>query len=168
MSRDVYREPLVSRYTSPKMQEIFSERTKFTTWRRCWIALAEAQSELGLDNIVTRKAIEEMKAHAEDINFEVAEKKERELRLTSRQIVLISILFLIFMGSGIGYVWSNFEGTQIGYDLSRLQKREMELMELHRKLKLELAFLTSPQYLEDAAQKAGLRPAEPDQVILIQ
>ncbi len=80
MSRDVYREPLVSRYTSPEMQEIFSERTKFTTWRRCWIALAEAQSELGLENIVTPKAIEEMKAHVEDINFAVAEKKERELR----------------------------------------------------------------------------------------
>ncbi|MCP4680300.1 MAG: adenylosuccinate lyase [Deltaproteobacteria bacterium] len=80
MSRDVYREPLVSRYTSREMQEIFSERTKFTTWRRCWVALAEAQSELGLDNIVTQKAIEEMRAHTDEINFEVAEKKERELR----------------------------------------------------------------------------------------
>ncbi|MFO7784059.1 MAG: cell division protein FtsL [Thermodesulfobacteriota bacterium] len=95
-------------------------------------------------------------------------KKERELRLTSRQIVLISILFLIFMMSGIGYVWSNFEGTQIGYDLSRLQKQEMELIELHRKLKLELAFLTSPQYLESAAGRAGLSPPDPDQVIMIQ
>ncbi len=80
MSREVYREPLVSRYTSQAMQKLFSERTKFTTWRRCWIALAEAQHELGLESIVTWKAIEEMKAHADDINFEVAEKKERELR----------------------------------------------------------------------------------------
>ncbi len=95
-------------------------------------------------------------------------KKDRELQLTSRQIALVSILFVIFMMSGIGYVWSNFEGTQIGYDLSRLQKLELELMELNRKLKLELAFLTSPQYLEAAAGRAGLRPPEPDQVILIQ
>ncbi len=96
-----------------------------------------------------------------------ARKKDRRLRLTPRQLVLISVLFLFFMGSGIGYVWSNFEGTQIGYDLSRLQKREMELLELHRKLKLELAFLKSPQYLEKAARKAGLHSTEPDQVILI-
>ena len=88
--------------------------------------------------------------------------------MTSRQVVLISLMFLIFMGSGIGYVWSNFEGTQIGYDLSRLQKQEMELEELHRKFKLELAFLTSPQYLENTAREAGLHPAVPEQVILVQ
>ncbi len=121
--------------------------------------------------MVARKTKCELKwlqNHGTGVRIHNARKKERELRLTSRQIVLITVLFLLFMGSGIGYVWSNFEGTQIGYDLSRLQKREMELMELHRKLKLELAFLTSPQYLEEAARKAGLRPAEPDQVILIQ
>jgi cell division protein FtsL len=94
-------------------------------------------------------------------------RKDRKLRLTTRQIGLISILFLIFMGSSIGYVWSNFEGTQIGYDLSRLQERERDLKELHRKLKLELAYLTSPQYLEEASREAGLRPADPEQVILL-
>ncbi len=80
MSREVYREPLVSRYTSTAMQELFSERTKFATWRRCWIALAEAQAELGLDHIVTSEAIQEMRAHADDINFDRAEALERELR----------------------------------------------------------------------------------------
>ena len=80
MSRDVYREPLVSRYTSRAMQELFSEKTKFSTWRRCWIALAEAEAELGLDHLITPKALDEMRAHADDINFEVAEEKERELR----------------------------------------------------------------------------------------
>ena len=109
-----------------------------------------------------------LRNHGTGVRIHNARKKDRELRLTPRQIVLISVLFLIFMGSGIGYVWSNFEGTQIGYDLSRLQKREMELMELNRKLKLELAFLKSPQYLEQAARKAGLHPMDPDQVILIQ
>lgn len=80
MNHDIYQEPLVSRYTSPAMQALFSERTKFETWRRCWIALAEAQHELGLDNIVTRAMIDELKAHATDINFEVAAAKEKEIR----------------------------------------------------------------------------------------
>ncbi len=80
MSRDVYRDPLVSRYTSRAMQEIFSEQTKFVTWRRCWIALAEAQAELGLGHIVTPEAIEEMKSHKDDINFDVADALERKLR----------------------------------------------------------------------------------------
>ncbi len=80
MNRDIYREPLVSRYTSPEMQALFSEKTKFSTWRRCWLALAEAERELGLHHLISEAAIEEMRAHLTDINFEVAEEKERELR----------------------------------------------------------------------------------------
>ncbi|PLX52619.1 MAG: adenylosuccinate lyase, partial [Desulfobulbaceae bacterium] len=48
MHREIYQDPLVSRYTSREMQELFSENTRIQTWRRCWIALAEAQNELGL------------------------------------------------------------------------------------------------------------------------
>ena len=59
MNREVYQEPLVSRYTSRAMQELFSEQTKFSTWRRCWIALAEAQNELGLTETVTQEMINE-------------------------------------------------------------------------------------------------------------
>ncbi len=80
MERETYREPLVSRYTSRAMQELFGENTKFRTWRRCWIALAESERELGLDSIVSAEAVEQMKAHADDINYEVAEAKEKELR----------------------------------------------------------------------------------------
>ncbi|MDJ0761512.1 MAG: adenylosuccinate lyase [Myxococcota bacterium] len=80
MQREVYREPLVSRYTSRAMQALFSERTKFTTWRRCWVALAEAQAELGLGSVITETALEEMRSHVADINFDAAEAKERELR----------------------------------------------------------------------------------------
>ncbi|MFH7325218.1 adenylosuccinate lyase [Desulfurivibrio sp. C05AmB] len=80
MNRDIYQEPLVSRYTSPEMQAIFSERSKFTTWRRCWIALAEAQHELGLDDLVTREMIDELKKHATDIDFDLAAAKEKEIR----------------------------------------------------------------------------------------
>jgi adenylosuccinate lyase len=80
MDRDVYREPLVSRYTSRAMQELFSENTKFRTWRRCWIALAEAQRELGLVDLVSEQALAEMRAHSDDINYDLAEKLEQELR----------------------------------------------------------------------------------------
>ncbi|MEA3547662.1 MAG: adenylosuccinate lyase [Thermodesulfobacteriota bacterium] len=80
MNRDIYQEPLVSRYTSPEMQQIFSEKTKFTTWRRCWIALAEAQHELGLDDIVTAEMVNELKEHATEIDFEVAAAREKEIR----------------------------------------------------------------------------------------
>ncbi|PIE59264.1 MAG: adenylosuccinate lyase [Desulfobulbus propionicus] len=79
MNRDIYQEPLVSRYTSKAMQELFSERFKFTHWRKCWIALAEAQHELGL-GAVTREMVDELKSHAEDIDFEVAAAREKEIR----------------------------------------------------------------------------------------
>lgn len=80
MNREIYQEPLVSRYTSPEMQALFSERSKFTTWRRCWIALAEAQHELGLDDLVTAPMLEELRKNATDIDFELAAEKEKELR----------------------------------------------------------------------------------------
>lgn len=80
MNRDIYQEPLVSRYTSREMQELFSERTRILTWRRCWIALAEAQHELGLTEIVTSRMINELKEHLEDIDFDLAAKKEKEIR----------------------------------------------------------------------------------------
>ncbi|MBW2465708.1 MAG: adenylosuccinate lyase [Deltaproteobacteria bacterium] len=80
MSKEIYQEPLVSRYTSREMQEIFSERTRILTWRRCWIALAEAQNELGLSEIVTQEMINELKEQAEDIDFDMAAAKEKEIR----------------------------------------------------------------------------------------
>jgi cell division protein FtsL len=86
---------------------------------------------------------------------------------TPRQIFLIAIMLVLFMGSGIGYVWSNFEGTQIGYDLSRLQQEELKIQELNRKLTLELATLKSPQYLEMTARGLGLREAVPGQIIVL-
>lgn len=80
MNHDLYQEPLVSRYTSVEMQTIFSERSKFTTWRRCWVALAEAQHEMGLDDVVTRAMVDELKKRVEDIDFDLAAKKEKEIR----------------------------------------------------------------------------------------
>ncbi len=73
-----YQSPLSERYASPEMQEIFSPDRKFRTWRKLWIALAETEKELGLD--ITDEQIGEMKAHADDINYEDAKKREKEVR----------------------------------------------------------------------------------------
>jgi adenylosuccinate lyase len=80
MNRDIYQEPLVSRYTSREMQELFSEYTRIRTWRQCWIALAESQHELGLTDIITEEMINELKTNADDIDFELAGQKEKEIR----------------------------------------------------------------------------------------
>ncbi|MEG0256915.1 MAG: adenylosuccinate lyase [Christensenella sp.] len=76
--KDVYENPLITRYASYEMAHTFSDDMKFKTWRRLWIALAEAEHELGLP--ITRAQIDELKAHAEDINYDVAEAREREVR----------------------------------------------------------------------------------------
>lgn len=78
MSKDVYESPLNSRYASREMKYIFSPDFKFRTWRKLWIALAESEQELGLP--ITDEQIAELKAHADDINYDVAEKREREVR----------------------------------------------------------------------------------------
>lgn len=94
--------------------------------------------------------------------------KNRRFHVTGRQIVLIILLLFFFMGSGIGYVWSNFERTQIGYDLSQLKKEEMRLEEINRKLRLELALLRSPHNLEPkAVEELGLRQPTPEQIVML-
>ena len=80
MSQNVYQEPLVSRYTSPAMQELFSEKMKFTTWRKCWVALAEGLHELGLDDIVSAEMLIELRDNVDNIDYEVAAEKEKEIR----------------------------------------------------------------------------------------
>lgn len=80
MSRDTYQEPLVGRYTSYEMQELFSEKVKFSTWRKCWLALAEAQFELGLTDIVTEQMLSEMRGNLSNIDYEIASQKEKEIR----------------------------------------------------------------------------------------
>ena len=84
MSTDRYVSPLSERYASREMQYIFSQDMKFRTWRRLWIALAETEKELGLSRdgrpVITDEQIAELKDHAEDINYEVAKAREREVR----------------------------------------------------------------------------------------
>lgn len=78
MRKDVYESPLNSRYASKEMKYIFSPDKKFKTWRKLWVALAESEMELGLN--ITQAQVDELKAHLEDINYEVAEAREKEAR----------------------------------------------------------------------------------------
>ena len=78
MNTDRYVSPLSERYASKEMQYIFSPDMKFRTWRKLWIALAETERELGLN--IPQEQIDEMKAHAEDINYDVAKERERQVR----------------------------------------------------------------------------------------
>lgn len=76
--KDRYENPLCSRYSSKRMQYIFSPDFKFSTWRKLWIALAESERELGLN--ITQEQIDEMRAHVDDIDYELAAKYEHKLR----------------------------------------------------------------------------------------
>ena len=84
MATDRYTSPLSQRYASKEMQYIFSQDKKFSTWRRLWIALAETEMELGLSQdgkpVITQDMIDEMKAHIEDINYDVAKEREAQVR----------------------------------------------------------------------------------------
>ena len=78
MSEDRYVSPLSERYASREMQYIFSPDMKFKTWRRLWVALAKAEHELGLP--VTKEQVEELEAHQDDINYDVAKEREKQVR----------------------------------------------------------------------------------------
>ncbi len=78
MDNNVYQNPLITRYASRAMSENFSDEKRFKLWRKLWIALAESEMELGLN--ITKAQIDEMKKHADNVNFEVAEEYERKLR----------------------------------------------------------------------------------------
>ena len=74
----IYTNPLITRYASKEMQHAFSDEKRFKLWRKLWIALAESEMELGLN--VTQEQVDELKHYAEDIDYELAEKFEREVR----------------------------------------------------------------------------------------
>ena len=78
MERDIYVNPLCTRYASKQMQRIFSDNNKYGIWRRLWIALAESEMELGLE--ITKEQVDELKKYKDDINFDVAEAREKEVR----------------------------------------------------------------------------------------
>ncbi len=125
--RTRYANPLAERYASQAMLAIFSDAAKFRAWRRCWIALAEAQAELGLD--ITGAQLEEMRVHRDDINYELMEAKEREIRHDVMAGVLAygeqcpSARPIIHLGATSCFVTDNTELMQFHAALRLIQVR---------------------------------------------
>ncbi|MGZ8829462.1 MAG: adenylosuccinate lyase [Thermoanaerobaculia bacterium] len=132
MKRDSASNPLTERYASPEMSYLFSSDSKFRTWRRLWIALAEAEQELGLP--ITDAQIAELKQHAESINYDDAEKREGEIRhdvmshIYAYGLQATSAKGIIHLGATSAFVTDNTDIIQMSEALRVLQRRIVNLM----------------------------------------
>lgn len=117
---------------------------------------------------VISEPIEKNKNLNTGINMSNQKRVKRGFGLTARQIAFAIIMLIILSISGIGYVWSSFECIQLGYDLSALKQKELRLKEENARLRLELATLKSPQYLEKAIKGMGFKVPEPKQIVFIE
>jgi adenylosuccinate lyase len=132
VKRDSASNPLTERYASPEMSYLFSADYKFRTWRRLWIALAEAERELGLP--ITDAQIAELKANAEAINYDDAERREREIRhdvmshIYAYGLQAKSAKGIIHLGATSAYVTDNTDILQMSEALRVLQRRIVNLM----------------------------------------
>ncbi len=128
MENNVYQNPLISRYASAEMSENFSDEKRFKLWRKLWIALAESEMELGLN--ISQSQIDEMKAYSENINFDLAEKYEREVRHDVMAHVKAfgaqakSAMPIIHLGATSCYVDCNSE-LMIAYDAIKIIKEKL-------------------------------------------
>ena len=132
MKRDVASNPLTERYASKEMSYLFSSDFKFRTWRRLWIALAEAERELGLP--ITEHQIAELRAHANDINYEDAERREREIRhdvmshIYAYGLQAPAAKAIIHLGATSAYVTDNTEILQMDEALAIIERRIVNIM----------------------------------------
>ena len=150
MSQDTHKEyqnPLLQRYASSEMSFIFSPQNKFSTWRRLWIALAEAEEKLGLP--ITDEQIAEMKAHIEDIDFELARKFEAQTR---HDVMAHVYTFgtccpkakpIIHLGATSAYVGDNTDLIQLRDSCELLLARLAGLIEILRDFALQYADLAT-------------------------
>ena len=127
MSTDRYVSPLSERYASKEMQYIFSPDMKFRTWRRLWIALAETEKELGLN--ITQEQIDELKAHKDDINYDVAKERERQVRhdvmshVYAYGVQCPKAKGIIHLGATSCYVGDNTDSIVMSEALKLVQKK---------------------------------------------
>lgn len=132
MSTDCYQSPLSERYASKEMQYIFSPDKKFRTWRRLWIALAETEKELGL--AITQEQIDELKAHADDINYDVAKAREKEVRhdvmshVYAYGVLCPKAKGIIHLGATSCYVGDNTDIIVMTEALKLVQKKLLNVM----------------------------------------
>ena len=130
--RDLYENPLNSRYAGREMSTVFSDDNRFRLWRKLWIALAESEKELGLN--ITDEQIAEMKKYADDINYDVAEKRENEVRHDVMAHVYAfgmqakSAMPIIHLGATSCYVTDNAEIIMIGQALEIVRKKLVAVM----------------------------------------
>lgn len=141
MSNQYYQSPLSLRYASKEMQEIFSNDKKFKTWRRLWIALAQAEQELGLD--VTDEQIEELIAHKDDINYDVAKEREALVRhdvmshVYAYGVQCPKAKGIIHLGATSCYVGDNTDLIIMHEALELVQKKIVNVLYRLKKFALE-------------------------------
>jgi len=139
--KDTYESPLNARYASKEMQYIFSPDMKFKTWRKLWIALAEAEQELGLN--ITDEQIVQLKAHANDINYDVAEERERLVRhdvmahVYAYGVQCPDAKGIIHLGATSCYVGDNTDIIQMHAGLALVKKKLIKAISLLSKFALE-------------------------------
>ncbi|MBQ3221373.1 MAG: adenylosuccinate lyase [Clostridia bacterium] len=130
---DIYINPLTTRYASKEMQKAFSDEKRFKLWRKLWIALAESEMELGLN--ITQEQVDELKAYAEDIDYELAERFEREVRHDVMAHVKAygtqakSALPIIHLGATSCFVDCNAEAIMLDEALDILLKKLVNVMD---------------------------------------
>ena len=132
VKRDAASNPLTERYASKEMSYLFSSDSKFRTWRRLWVALAEAEKELGLP--ISDEQIAELKAHALDINYEEAERREREIRhdvmshIHAYGLQAPSAKGIIHLGATSAFVTDNADILQMRDGLELIKRRVITVM----------------------------------------
>ncbi|AKL95410.1 adenylosuccinate lyase PurB [Clostridium aceticum] len=133
MSSSLYQNPLIERYTSKDMSYLFSSDNKFITWRKLWIALAEAEQELGLP--ITDEQIEELKAYRDQINYDVARKREKETRHDVMSHVFAygeqcpKAKAIIHLGATSAYVGDNTDIIVMTEALKLIRKKLVNLLQ---------------------------------------
>lgn len=141
MKKDIYESPLNSRYASREMKYIFSPDKKFKTWRRLWVALAEAEMELGLS--VTPEQVAELKEHMEDINYDVAEEQEKKVRhdvmshVHAYGVQCPSAKGIIHLGATSCYVGDNTDIIIMYEGLELIKSKLVKVISLLRDFALE-------------------------------
>ncbi len=132
MNRDVYRNPLITRYASKEMSHIFSDTFKFRTWRKLWLLLAEVEQELGLP--ITDEQLDAMRNHLDDIDFDYAAEKERELRhdvmahIHAFGKAAPEAMSVIHLGATSAFVGDNTDLIQMKKGLRLVKQRLLRVM----------------------------------------
>lgn len=134
MSRDTYENPLITRYASKEMSYIFSDESKFSTWRKLWVALAEAEKELGLN--ITDEQIAEMKANIYNIDYDLASKKEKEFRhdvmahVHTYGAICPNAMPIIHLGATSMYVVDNTDAILMKETLLLIKKKLVNVIKV--------------------------------------